>query len=108
VPGAVPAAPPVPRLTRSAGRHRDSAARTADGFSVAGWQSCPAVCRAACPDSGSISLTDVVHGQVAYGPEWQGRNAAGSYNFVIDLGTRPITEINSNWPQVRAARGGAC
>lgn len=53
------------------------------------------------PDAGR-SLTDGIHGVALYGSQWQGRNAAGVYSFTADLGTtRPITEINTSWLQVR-------
>ena len=54
------------------------------------------------PDTGGIELTDGKHGPALYTPEWQGRNAAGIYEFVIDLGqVRQVNEINSSWLQVR-------
>jgi len=53
------------------------------------------------PDTGGTSLTDGVYGANLYGPQWQGRNAPGTYSFTIDLGTqRTVTEIDSNWFQV--------
>jgi hypothetical protein len=55
------------------------------------------------PDTGGTELTDGVHASGPfYGAEWQGRNAVGSYTFVIDLGTtRTINSMNSTWLQVR-------
>jgi hypothetical protein len=48
------------------------------------------------------SLTDGKFGQPLYSDAWQGRNAVGSYSFVVNLGSRKnITEINTNWFQVR-------
>lgn len=54
------------------------------------------------PDTGGTELTDGVHGAVAYGTAWQGRNAPGTYSFTIDLGSnRSIGSIESSWLQVR-------
>jgi hypothetical protein len=54
------------------------------------------------PDTGGNSLTDGKHGPALYGPEWQGRNAAGIYSFTIDLmANKTIKEINSTYFQVR-------
>ncbi|MGI5175183.1 discoidin domain-containing protein [Dactylosporangium sp. CA-152071] len=54
------------------------------------------------PDTNGTELTDGKHGGLIYGPEWQGRNAPGTYQFTIDLGaTKTITEINTTWLQVR-------
>ncbi|WP_433077838.1 hypothetical protein ACQP1P_35640 [Dactylosporangium sp. CA-052675] len=53
------------------------------------------------PDSGG-ELTDGRHGGLVYGPERQGRNAPGTYQFPMDLGTtKTITEVNTTWLQVR-------
>ncbi|WP_412542625.1 DUF4434 domain-containing protein [Longispora sp. K20-0274] len=55
------------------------------------------------PDTGGRSLTDGVHGTNVYGPQWQGRNALGTYSFTIDLGSaRSIKEIDSNLLQIRS------
>jgi hypothetical protein len=54
------------------------------------------------PDVGGRSLTDGVHGGLTYGDAWQSRNNVNPYSWTIDLGTtKPITEINSTWLQVK-------
>ncbi|GAA2836265.1 DUF4434 domain-containing protein [Crossiella cryophila] len=54
------------------------------------------------PDDGGYELTDGKRGPAQYTPEWQGRNAAGVYSFIINLGQqRTINEITSGWLQVR-------
>ncbi len=54
------------------------------------------------PDTGGVSLTDGVRGEVLYGPQWQGRNNVGVYSVTIDLGIgQSITEINSTWLQAK-------
>ncbi|NUT20590.1 MAG: DUF4434 domain-containing protein [Hamadaea sp.] len=55
------------------------------------------------PDTGGVELTDGVKATGPfYGAPWQGRNAVGSYTFVIDLGTsRTINSLTSSWLQVR-------
>jgi len=55
------------------------------------------------PDTGGVELTDGVKASGPfYGAEWQGRNAVGTYTFVIDLGaSRTINSVNSRWLQVR-------
>ena len=53
------------------------------------------------PDTNANSLTDGIYGSLLYGPAWQGRDNAGTYTFVIDLGSdRTINEIDSDWFQV--------
>ncbi|MEV7630678.1 putative Ig domain-containing protein [Actinoplanes sp. NPDC089786] len=53
-------------------------------------------------DSGT-ALTDGVHGQAQDSTAWQGRNKAGSYAFVVDLGSvRPVAELNSSWLQIQS------
>ena len=57
---------------------------------------------AATPDVGGTSLTDGIHAPAALGPGWQARDNVWVYSFVVDLGApRAITEINTNWLQVK-------
>lgn len=54
------------------------------------------------PDHAGNSLTDGVRGGLAYGTNWQGRNAPGSYSFTIDLEQmRHIGSVASGWLQIR-------
>ncbi|WP_258953413.1 DUF4434 domain-containing protein [Lentzea californiensis] len=55
------------------------------------------------PDSGGTELTDGLRGPEYFDHQWQGRNAAGKYSFVVRLGeqSKPIKEINTRWFQVR-------
>lgn len=54
------------------------------------------------PDTGGTELTDGTRGAALYGAAWQGRNAAGSYSFTVDLGaSRSIGLVETGWLQVR-------
>jgi hypothetical protein len=53
------------------------------------------------PDAGGVTLTDGVLGTAALGTAWQGRDISG-YSFTVDLGTtKSITQIKSDWLQLR-------
>lgn len=53
------------------------------------------------PDDFDTKLTDGVMGTAALGTAWQGRDL-GNYSFTVDLGTtKSITQIKSDWLQLR-------
>ncbi|MEV0566851.1 discoidin domain-containing protein [Dactylosporangium sp. NPDC050588] len=50
------------------------------------------------PDTGGTSLTDGQRGALVYDARWQGRNGAGTYSVMLDLGTtRHLRELNTGW-----------